>query len=251
MKKINTKKSKFNNNQKAKIAACGCDFGHTPTVKAPKIKDLEDPKVRAKIAAKVAEDHKGLPKPQLLQKVTKETDPRKILLPNLKHKKTTVYRESVRWVQKNPKHFIWERESGPITFELDFTKWEHIPTKYEYDSIVFDNLEIIKSKGYSFSEEEAYDRLLIDIEKKLGETMIDLRYARGAGCCCPAYDAYCIVNDLYNTMLEARQWMEIMVPGLRMRAKDPCSVIPDLSKFELKNGEWVKKNPKPENKKEN
>ena len=124
------------------------------------------------IAAKVASDHKGLQKPQLLHRKPTETDPNKILYKDYQGKKIDIAKKLiVKWVAGD-EPYSWRRVVKDVTFSCDFTKLDRIPTKADVERELRDDLHDIEAAGWSFCEEDAYGELLKDIERMLGHSMI-------------------------------------------------------------------------------
>lgn len=211
--------------------------------KAPSVtKNMEklNHEICKKIAQKVADDHKGQPKPQLLHKVVKKNNEEIInkFLEGLKGKNEVISKKFVVcWMQNE---HSWERVVLTATFAVDFTGFDHTPTEKDLEVQLIKQIKDWENRGWRFTEEDAYNDLIIDIERVLGHAHIDQQYHP----MCPLR-GFDFITKIYNTMRNARIWIESTVPTLREKVDEVCEVIPDTEKYEIKNRKWVEKTVRP------
>lgn len=189
-----------------------------------------------KIAQKVADDHKGSPKPQLLHKVVKPEDPSKVLYPHHKGKKINAGDVlTVCWMPMGER-WKWERDVMPITFILDFTKLNRVPTKADADKQIAEQIKMWRKRGRFFSEEEAYRDFIVDVERVIGHQAHEMKYHP----MCPMCSLE-MANGIFESMCKAREWIDYEVPRLRKMVDVKSAVIPDLNHVEIKDRKWVEK----------
>ena len=183
-----------------------------------------------KLAAKVAADHAGQPKPKLLHRKPNDEQ----ILASLKGKVTKMMHiNGVRW---NDPGDGWGRETCGFTITVDFTKLDRVPTKEDVVKSIQKDLNDISDRGWYFSEEAARKALVRDVERRMGHMLIEFEHNPPCPRC-----ATDILRDYYEILRKSRIWIEQEVPIIRQKVDGTWPVIPCLETHEIKDRRFVRK----------
>lgn len=183
-----------------------------------------------KIAAKVAAQHVGQEKPQLLHRKPTEEQ----MLASLKGKVTEIMHvNGVRW--RDPGDG-WGRETCGFKITVDFTKLDRAPTKDEVVKSIQNDLDDIANHGWYFTEEAARKALVRDIERQMGHMVIEFEHNPPCPACATDF-----LRDFYEILRKSRIWIEEEVPSIRKKVDGQWPVIPCLDAYEIKDGKFVRK----------
>ena len=120
-----------------------------------------------KLAAKVAADHAGQPKPKLLHRKPNDEQ----ILASLKGKVTKMMHiNGVRW---NDPGDGWGRETCGFTITVDFTKLDRAPTKEDVVKSIQKDLNDISDRGWYYYEILRKSRIWIEQEVPIIRQKVD------------------------------------------------------------------------------
>lgn len=191
-----------------------------------------------KIAAKVAADHAEGPAPQLLIKYdpNKKVDLSKIPVPEhvAGHKGVVVATlKAVRWVYC-PRCESIEREVRLIDIKMDFDPHADYTMKDVSDYVEEKRRKLKIREKWQYSEEDAFRNALAGLNNNLKDIEDDIIERE-----CPPTHVLKRIRSTHNDIQKLLRWMQV-VDSVRRDSDGDNTIIPDLSRWSIKERKWVR-----------
>jgi len=189
-----------------------------------------------KIAKKVAIDHKGAEKPQLLHVIKGKE---KVTLCTIPVVRWALYRESTEINKNTLKTLSAKRETSYVTIEATAAEAKEIKAKFSNDTSKIVEAMIVKfhddivKNGWSVSDREAIYLVRRSVLKKLEITAMSLEYD----------DKVDIKKFFFeaSTMLRAVRSFANTLTFYKNAVDEKFLILPDMSKFTVQDRKFVLK----------